>query len=149
MDSLNFNTKIKWYKEEGLTRNTIEAKFKHNEANCSIEFDTLGNIEDIETEVNWSDMELMISKPMTRQFIADCSKYRIVKVQKQYSGSENDLFSLLKTGIESEQLKVRYEIIVKCIEQRKASLFEYLFNENGLFLSKSKIIFKNSSHLEY
>ncbi len=149
MDSLNFNTKIKWYKEEGLTRNSIEAKFKHNKTNYSIEFDTLGNIEDIETEVNWADVELMISKSIARQFMTDCSKHKIVKVQKQYSRSENDLFSLLKTGIESEQLTVGYEIIVKCIEQGKANLFEYLFNENGLFLSKSKIIFKNSSHLEY
>lgn len=149
VDSLNYNTKIKWYKEEGLTGKSIEAKFKYNKTNYSIEFNTLGNIEDIEKEVNWADMDLMISESITRQFITDCPKHKIVKVQKQYSGSEKDLFSLLKTGTESGQLKVRYEIIVKCTERRKASLFEYLFDENGMLLSKSKIIFKNSSHLEY
>lgn len=149
MDSLNFRAKIKWYKEEGLSKKSIEAKFKHNKTKYSIEFDTLGNIEDIEIEVNWQDIESDITDSVAMQFKLDCSKYKIIKVQKQFTGSENELFSPLINGIHSEQLKIKYEIIVRCNQEKKVDLFEYLFNEKGNLISKSKIVFKNSSHLEY
>lgn len=149
MDSLNFRAKIKWYKEEGLSKKSIEAKFKHNKTKYSIEFDTLGNIEDIEIEVNWQNLESDITDSVAMQFKLDCSKYKIVKVQKQFTGSKNELFSPLINGIHSEQLKIKYEIIVRCHQEKKVDLFEYLFNEKGKLISKSKIVFKNSSHLEY
>lgn len=149
MDSLNYKAKIKWYKEEGLTRKSIEAKFKHNKTKYSIEFDTLGNIEDIEIEVNWEYIESYITDSVSVQLKLDCSKHKIVKVQKQFAGSENDLLFLLRNEINSEKLKIKYEIIVKCNQQKEVNLFEYLFNEKGILVSKSKIVFKNSSHLEY
>lgn len=149
MDSINYNAKIKWYKEEALNSESIEAKFKHNKAKYSIEFDTLGNIEDVEIEVNWEDIETAIANSITNQLKQDCSKHKIVKIQRQFTGTENDLFSMLRKGIQSERIKNKYEIVVRCSEQKEINLFEYLFNEKGLLVSKSKIIFKNSSHLEY
>ncbi len=149
MDSLNFKSKIKWYKEEGLIRKSIEAKFKHIRSKYSIEFDTLGNIEDVEIQVNWKEIESNIRESVSAQFKLDCSKHKIVKVQKQYTGSENELFLLQKTGIYSEQIKIRYEIIVRCKQQKEINLFEYLFNDKAILVNKSKIVFKNSSHLEY
>lgn len=149
IDSLNYKTKIKWYKEEGLTSISIEAKFNHNKTRYSIEFDTLGNIEDIEIEIHWEDMEKEMANPITNQLKLDCSKHKIVKIQRQFTGTENDLFSLFRNGIHSEKIKINYEIIVKCNWQKEVNLFEYLFNEKGILVSKSKVIFKNSSHLEY
>lgn len=149
MDSLNYKAKIKWYKEEGLTRKSIEAKFKYNKTKYSIEFDTLGNIEDIEIEVNWQDLESDISDLITKQLKQDYSKHKIVKIQKHFAGNENELFALLLNGINSEQPKIRYEIIVRCNQQKEVNLFEYLFDEKGICVTKSKIVFKNSSHLEY
>lgn len=149
MDSLNYKAKIKWYKEEGLTRKSIEAKFKYNKTKYSIEFDTLGNIEDIEIEVNWQDLESDISDLITKQLKQDYSKHKIVKIQKHFAGNENELFALLLNGINSEQSKIRYEIIVRCNQQKEVNLFEYLFDEKGICVTKSKIVFKNSSHLEY
>lgn len=148
-DSLNSNTKIKWFREEGMTRKSIEAKFKQNNARYSIEFDTLGNIEDVEIEVNWQDIEPEIRDSVSVQLTLNCSKYKIVKVQKQFTGNVNDLFSLLKTGKKSEHLKIKYEIIVRCNQQKKVDLFEYLFSDKGKLISISKIVFRNSSHLEY
>lgn len=149
MDSLNYKAKIKWYKEEGLTRKSIEAKFKYNKTKYSIEFDTFGNIEDIEIEVNWQDLESDISDLITKQLKQDYSKHKIVKIQKHFAGNENELFALLLNGINSEQPKIRYEIIVRCNQQKEVNLFEYLFDEKGICVTKSKIVFKNSSHLEY
>ena len=89
IDSLNFKNKIKWYKEEGLYRKSFEAKFKYNKARYSVEFDTLGNIEDLEIEVDWEDLKSNISDSISLQLKIDCIKHKIVKVQKQYKGSES------------------------------------------------------------
>ncbi len=149
VDSLNYDVRTKWYKEEALTSVSIEAKFKYNTTKYSIEFNTLGNIEDVEIEVHREDTDTAIIDSITNQLKLDCSKHKIVKIQKQFTGTENDLFSLLRNGINSEKIKIKYEIVVRCSVQKEVNLFEYLFNEKGLLISKSKIIFKNSSHLEY
>jgi signal recognition particle GTPase len=149
MDSLSYNAKIKWYKEEAWNSESIEAKFKHNKTKYSIEYDTHGNIEDVEIEVHWQDLDNELSKSITNQLKQDCSKHKIVKIQRQFTGTKNDLFFLLRNGIHSEQIKIKYEMVVRCNEQKEVNLLEYLFNEKGLLVIKSKIIFKNSSHLEY
>lgn len=149
VDSLNYNARIKWYKEEALTSVSIEAKFKYHTTKYSIEFDTLGNIEDVEIEAHKEDIDTAIINSITNQLKRDCSKHKIVKIQRQFTGTGNDLFSLLHNGINSEKIKVKYEIVVRCSVQKEVNLFEYLFDEKGLLVSKSKIIFKNSSHLEY
>ena len=149
IDSLNLNTKVKWYLEEGLDKNSIEAKFILNKVKYSVEFDSSGNIEDVEIEVKWEGLEPHIREFISLQFKEGCSRFKIAKVQKQFTGSQNDLLSILKTCNKTEHLVVKYEIIVRCSRQKKVDLFEYLFNHEGQLISKSKIVFKNSSHLEY
>ncbi|MBK7474895.1 MAG: hypothetical protein IPI11_02330 [Haliscomenobacter sp.] len=149
MDSLNYEAKIKWFKEEGLTRKSIEAKFKYENTKFSVEFNLLGNIEDIEIEVNWQNIEPETTDSISKHLQLDCSKFKIVKVQKQFAGSKNDLFFRFPNEANSEKTEIKYEIIVKCYQQKEVNLFEYSFNEKGIPLTKSKIVFKNSSHLEY
>lgn len=147
IDSLNITNKVKWYKEEGLKRKSIEAKFKHNKARYSVEFDTLGHVEDIEIEVNWKSLESNLKEAIFLQLKTDCLKHKIIKVQMQYTGSESQLSSILKA--DSLSLTIKYELIVRCKRQKEVDLFEYLFNDTGKLISTSKIVFKNSSHLEY
>jgi hypothetical protein len=149
IDSLNFITKVKWFEEEGLDKKSIEAKFKLNKVRYSIEFDSLGVIEDVEIEVNWESLESNWRDSISSQLKLDCSSHKIEKIQRQLTGSEKDLLYQLKTDGNFEHLKTKYEIIVKCSKQKKVELFEYLFTDKGILVSTSKIIFKNSSHLEY
>ena len=149
IDSLNLKTKIKWYKEEGLDKESIEAKFKLNKAIHSVEFDTYGKIEDVEIIVNWEDLESDLKDSIFFQLNIDCLSHKIVKVQRQFLGSENELLFLIKNRNVFEPLKIRYEIIIRCKYEKKVDLFEYLFNYDGKLISRSRIIFKNSSHLEY
>jgi hypothetical protein len=149
IDSLYLKNKVKWYKEEGLNKKSIEAKFRHNKIKYSIEFDTLGNIEDVEKEINWKDLNENLKDSITIKLKNNCIKHKIIKVQIQYLGNNYDLFSKVKTDKNSTNLLTNYEIIVRCKSEKKVELFEYLFNETGKLLSISKIIFKNSSHLEY
>jgi hypothetical protein len=149
IDSLNLNTNVKWFQEEGPNKKAIEAKFKRNEVRYSVEFDSLGLIEDVEIEVNWSELEFSLIETISSQLQQNCSSYKIEKVQRQFTGSKNDLFTLLTTGNILDLLKMKYEIIVRCKHENKVDLFEYLFNEKGKLISTSKIVFNNSSHLEY
>lgn len=149
IDSLNLKTKIKWYKEEGLDKESIEAKFKLNKAIHSVEFDTYGKIEDVEIIVNWEDLESDLKDSIFFQLNIDCLSHKIVKVQRQFLGSENELLFQIKNRDVFEPLKIRYEIIIRCKYEKKVDLFEYLFNYDGKLISRSRIIFKNSSHLEY
>jgi len=149
IDSSNITNKVKWYKEEGLNTQSIEAKFKHNNSKYSVEFNTGGDVEDIEIEVNFEDLESHLKEAIILQLKTDCSKYKIVKVQKQYMGSESHLLSILKTDKTSSSLTIKYELIIRCHQQKEVNLFEYLFNDSGELISTSKIVFKNSSHLEY
>lgn len=149
LESLNYSTRIKWYREEGLIKESIEAKFRHNKTNYSVEFDSLGNIEDIEIEVNFEELDSEVKNKLIFQFKADCLKYKIVKVQKQYLGNENLLLTLCQNCEKSNLLEINYELIIKCNQNKQVDLFEYLFNKNGVLLNKYRIVFKNSSHLEY
>lgn len=149
IDSLNLKTKIKWYKEEGLDKESIEAKFKLNKVKHSVEFDTYGKIEDVEIIVNWEDLESDLKDSIFFQLNIDCLSHKIVKVQRQFLGSENELLFQIKNRDVFEPLKIRYEMIIKCKYEKKVDLFEYLFNYDGKLISRSRIIFKNSSHLEY
>jgi len=149
IDSLNFKNKVKWFLEEGLERKSIEAKFKNKKKRYSIEFDTLGNVEDIEIEIHWKELQTQIKDSICFHLNNNCLKYKIIKVQIQFSGNQSQLLSKLKTTGSTQNLTTKYEVIVKCNSKNSIDLFEYLFSDAGKPLSISKIIFKNSSHLEY
>lgn len=122
---------------------------KKNSTLYSVEFDSLGFIEDVEIEVEWDDLEQSIKDVMASHLEKECLKYKISKVQIQFSGNEAALLSLLKGSASEASMIRKYEIIVRCKNQQKTALFEFLFNDQGQPISSSRIIFKNSSHLEY
>lgn len=147
--SINVGNKIKWYLEEGLQTKSIEAKFKYKSKKYSIEFDTLGNIEDAEIEIKWDEMQTPFKDSISSQLKKDCLKQKIVKVQIQYSGTSSEILSKLRENKISGNLTSKYEVVVRCKSKDTVVLFEYLFNKTAQVVSRSEIIFKNSSHLEY
>lgn len=149
IDSITIKTKIKWYREEGFNTKSIEGKFKLNKVKYSIEFDIAGNIEDIELEMKWKDLDSILRDSISAHLNLDCSRYKVEKVQKQFTGSEQELLSVFKLKNTFYYQKTKYELIVKCTQQKNVDLYEYLFDNYGKLISKSKIVFKNSSHLEY
>ncbi|CAM3430347.1 hypothetical protein [Aequorivita lipolytica] len=149
IDSLKLKNKVKWYLEEGLERKSIEAKFKRNRKKHSVEFDALGNIEDVEIEIKWDELTTPLKNSIGTRLQKDCIKHRINKIQIQYTGNQIPLFLKLLSGKPTEDLTVKYEIIVKCRSEKSTELFEYLFTDKGHFVLASQIIFKPSYHLEY
>lgn len=148
IDSLGVESKIKWYAEEGLNQSSIEAKFEFQNQEYSVEFDTSGVLEDIEILMDWEELEQSLKDQINAQLEKECEKFNIRKVQIQYSGNPSNLLIKIRTG-EAKKVEVRYELIVKCRDENDVALFEYLFNDQGIQLSRSRIVFKNSSNLEY
>jgi hypothetical protein len=149
IDEIHVDKKVRWYCETGLDSKSIEAKFKKNKTRYSIEFDTTGIIQDAELEICWEDLAPLIRANISAELGEICAKYKTRKIQIQYTGEENDLLLCLAEKGPTEKLTTKYELIVKCKNKYKVDLFEYLFSEEGKLLASSKIVFKNSSNLEY
>lgn len=149
IEAAKIPNKVKWYIEYGLEDNSIEAKFKLNKKRHSVEFDTLGTIEDIEIEIMTQELLPELQKTIAIALSSICLSHEISKIQKQYTGTETVLLSLLKNLGFDGNFTTKYEIIANCESESKTEQFEYLFNDEGKLLQQFKIIFKNSSNLEY
>ncbi|MGB0176357.1 MAG: hypothetical protein ACPF9D_04270 [Owenweeksia sp.] len=149
IDSLGAESKIHWYFEEGLESTSIEAKFRYKGKKLSVEFDTSGKVEDVEIQVKWSALASALRDSIRAVLRSDCTRFSIRKVQVQYSGSRNNLISKLRMDSTTAGYVTRYELVTKCRTDEDIALYEYLFDSEGLSLTRSKIIFNNSSNLEY
>lgn len=149
LDSCEFDKRIRWHEEENLTGRSVEATVKQSGLRYSIEFDTLGRIEDIEIERKESDLPeatiLAIHQYLDQQF--DC--YRIKKIQVQWTGNRTALISLVNTGGTHIPHTTRYELIVKGRDETGMHTHEFLFSDQGEFLQRSLLIFRTTDHLDY
>lgn len=141
--------KTKWYFEENLEGNSIEAKFRQDGHRYSVEFDTLGLIQDIEIEVKELALETAVLSAMTDHLGSTFTNYRIRKIQVQYSGAPEVLNKILASYPEVGVVVTRYEVVVKGRNAEETALYEFTFDEAGEFIKQQQIIFKNANHLEY
>ncbi|MFD2566197.1 hypothetical protein [Pseudotenacibaculum haliotis] len=145
---LKFDSNIKWYAEESSQGKSIEAKTKFKSVKYSIEFDTNGNLQDVEIEISTEDISKDTYSKIQNTFSSDFSKFKIIKIQKQLSGSEKKVLDhLLKET--NNVITIKYEIVVKGKSNKGKNLYEYTFTNSGALEKREKIIFKNSDHLEY
>ena len=82
IDSLHFSSKIKWFLEQD-TRKTFEAKVNEKGKKYSIEFDSLGQIEDIELDIEWNQIPLFTQNAICEKMNVDFEKFKIKKIQIQ------------------------------------------------------------------
>lgn len=149
VDSLQIENKVKWYLEEAHGSLTIEAKFKWNKQRYSIEFDTLGRLEDVEIQIKWERINKALRDSMKTALQKDCRSFRIQKTQIQYSGDPSIIRSKLQSRKTNGNYTTRYEVMVRCRSAEEVALYEYLFSDKGKKIQVSRIVFTNSSHLEY
>ena len=149
LSEIYFKNKIKWYKDEALSKYTYEAKTHHNNLNFSIEFDSLGIIEDVEFKIEWKNIPELIKKNIEFYLDSIYQKKKIIKVQIQYTGKPESLINILKDLNQNQRLTRKYEIVLKGKENKKYQMMEYLFSNEGKFEDKAIIIMKNTDNLEY
>ena len=146
IDSLDFSSQVKWFVEQDFTKKTYEAKIKEKGKKYSIEFDSLGNIEDIEVEIEWNQIPLSTQNAICEKLTTDFEKFKIKRIQIQYSGKSSDLPNF---EVNTENLISRYEIVLKGKKQSKTSSYEYLFSEKGVVEEEMQIEFRNTDNIEY
>ena len=147
IESLPVTRKIKWYRETGLNRTSFEAKFKLNGAKYSVEFDTTGVVEDVEIQIPQIPDSLV--SQVTMHLEKDCERHKIRRIQVQYTGNRSALITMINSGERDADITVNYELVIKCKNQEGVNLFEYLFDSQGDIISVARIVFQNSSNLEY
>jgi len=147
--TIPLKAKVKWYREEGYSGITYEAKFRFRKRKLSIEFDSTGVLEDVEIEVNPESIDTNIIKQMNWQLNRDCVSCYWHKVQLQFTGNTSELRNVV-TQDQVTKLAPSFELVVICKQDSSSEVFmEYVFNPEGRFMGKSEILLRNSSHLEY
>ena len=149
VDSLKFPTKIKWYKESGLSNITYEAKTKYEGAKYSIEFSENGAFEDLEIEIKQEVIPSSSFSAFTSYLDSTYTTYRIKKIQLQYTGSPKAVLSYFDTGEDTGDLTRHYEMVLSAKVEGVYQLFEYLFSESGKFIQKVRVALSSTDNIEY
>ncbi len=139
--------RLKWYREESSDGESIEAKFKIAKIKYSIEFDTIGKIEDVEETIELSALEATLNSKINKQLEKTFKKYKVIKTQKQLKGEGQELILYFKK--ETKDFISGYELVVKGSTEKEVNLYEFFFNKKGVLTSQRRIIIKSSVHLEY
>lgn len=149
LDSCEFDKRIRWHEEESLTGRSIEANVKEAGLRYSIEFDTLGQIEDIEINRRESQLPEATMLAIHQYLDQHFDRYSIKKIQVQWTGNRTALISLVTTGGTHIPHITRYELIVKGRDETGIHEYEFLFSDQGAFLQRSVLIFRTTDHLDY
>ena len=147
--SANNDFSEKWYFEENLEGNSIEAKFKYNRKKYSVEFDTLGNLLDVEVESPFKDLPENLQATLQNSLQNTYSKFTIRKIQVQYSGTVNSFADFITESNQTEHYTIYYELVVKGKKNRQWNLYEITFGNAGELISTDKIVLRNTDNLEF
>jgi len=149
INSLNFSKKIKWYKEIGLDKTSIEAKTKHKGKRYSIEFKPDGTLEDIEIEIQWRKIPENMRRSITKLLKAEHKKYSIGKVQIQYVSKKEFLASRSSKATAFKTTNFNYEIVLSARVAKTYKMYEYLISGSGELLDKLEIVLHYNDNIEY
>ena len=143
--------KMKYYREVDSTKISYEAKFKMDRLFYSAEFDSQGNLEDIEVLIKEIDIPNASFEAISSYLKSTFVKHRIVKIQQQYAVSEFDsIEETVKNAFQNLLLpSIKYEIVVAAKRDKGFEDFEILFDAEGSFISMRKSLPANYDHILY
>ena len=136
---------LKFFKETDGDKKSFEAKFKVDKLHYSVEFDTLGNLEDIEIVIKKKYIPKNIYKKIDSYFDSNFKKTRIIKIQKQYVNyiGKSDKYFIRHIVEYPDDKHTHFEIIAEIKTKNKNLLKEFTFNRNGIF-EKSRLVTSSS-----
>lgn len=149
VESMKLPGRIKWFRETGYDKISFEGKTKNKGRRFSIEFSEDGTFEDIEVEIQKEEILPIAFTKISEYLQSSHAKYKIDKVQIQYSGDTNLILNYLLTEMANDGLIVNYEIVITTKVDGTFARFEYLFDKNGDFIRKSKIKLSMSDNIEF
>ncbi|MEO1451000.1 MAG: hypothetical protein AAFV07_15835 [Bacteroidota bacterium] len=146
---LRLETRVKWFREIRLKGYSYEAKYSLDKHYYSVEFDSLGQLEDVEIEWEETEIPRGALANMHQYWQQNYAKYRVRKIQIQYSRDAKAIHQFLRTGEFDDQIVVRYEVVAKGWGTGGPGWYEFTFSEYGVWIKTDEIIEKNVDHLVY
>ena len=139
--------RIRYYKETDNDKTSFEVKLKIKRVKYSIEFDTDGNLEDVEITISHKALPADISSKINTYLSTTYKKYHLLKIQKQYvNPSDSSASDTLKKAFSNIDSPVNYELIAEVSSGSERSLKEFTFDHSGVFISQREI---SASSYEY
>lgn len=149
VEQFPFTKKVKWYLEQNLEEQSIEAKVKYQKKKHSIEFDSLGNLQDIEVEVKWESVSSLVRDSICSILNKNYARWRVQKIQIQYTGHPERLLRCIQNQATEESVTLNYELIIKAKTAGEVKQYEVLFADTGRLRRSSEILLRNSDNIEY
>ena len=143
--------RLKFYKETDGEHQSFEAKFKYNHKHYSIEFDTIGKIEDIEVVLKKRQFINGVKNKIALYFTNTFKKAKLIKIQKQFVYTNTVSADVFIKNVLNETIEttINYEIIAEVTEISKRNIREFTFNQKGDFVSFRTLAQPYYSHILY
>lgn len=141
--------RIKWFKEESHQGISIEAKFRDQKRKYSVEFDSSGNLQDIEWIVKFKNLSPSFQKQLEKNLAVLYDTWKLRKIQLQYKGLPSAILQNLHQQQPSSEVQVAYEIVLKAKAASLIELYEITFDTQGTVQHIQKIRQQKADHLEY
>ena len=150
VDSMTFDSKVKWDKEIGLNDVTIEAKAKFKNERHSIEFSENGIFQDVEIVVKPNQIPFDAFSKISGILSQRHKKHKIEKVQVQYSGDRNLVLRFLRENRNNTNgITINFEVVISTKLNGNYIMLEYLFSETGEYVASNQIISKRKDTIDY
>ena len=142
---------LKFYRETDGNRKSFEAKFKINKLYYSVEFDTLGKLEDIEIVIKEKYIPHNALTSIMSYFDTNFKKARLIKIQKQYVNyTDKPDKEFIQHIVDNPNDKhTHFEIIAEIKTKEDHELREFTFNRNGTFEKYRKVTSASYDHALY
>lgn len=153
-DLLKDARKARFYRETDGERISYECKMVWKGDVYSIEFYENGSLMDIEKRVSYHSVSQEVRDNIEKYLAQQYKRFRIRKVQKQFSAEEGDDEEdeeVIEEFIEQDKddLTIRYELVADVRGQSGVGSYEMLFDEKGNFLDKRKIVRRSLDNILY
>lgn len=152
--NLDFNAyagvkRLKWYKEYNVDQVHYEAKFRYHGADYSVEFDSLGLLEDVEVLYRSKDLAAQKRISIEQYLNTNYKKWKITRLQKQYLLDVKTLDLALKDVALLSDLEHQYELEIGVFENGVQVNYELLFNFAGTCINTREIVNESLLNLEF
>ncbi|HDZ05202.1 MAG TPA: hypothetical protein ENH58_09130 [Maribacter sp.] len=142
--------RIKFYKETDSIKISYEAKLKKDKLWYSIEFNEDGALEDIEILIKSTDIPNDTYSNIESYLNNNFSKYRIKRLQQQYSSTNDSLEKTFKNAFQNLILPSNnYELVVVGRKEGGYLDYEILFDADGNFKQIRTSLPPNYDHVLY
>lgn len=139
--------KPKWYKEFSEVGYSFEAKFRYKNSFHSVEFDSLGLVQDVEIEIELKSLSTEIQFQILTYLNENYRDFKVNKLQIQYSGASDDLEDFFDEDAK-DGILINFEMEFSGTDLSGDSrIWEGTFDQNGCFLGKRIVIVREMDNI--